>query len=794
MQASVAPHLRFRLSVNRSWTGKPNPEKVNLAKGWQEADFDLPDLRQHIEAGFAVNSALLAGSRRSNEAFISSQLVFVDIDNKDPKTEGWSPQLSIAQALELPIVRDHAAYLYYSPSHRANWERFRIVWIAPIPIDDRGVYSDLVNWIYSQIPGIDTKTSSVTNLFYGSTYNAKVEPPLFIERSFPLDWIDLADDWARERAAAKKREPLRPVRTEPIHGDVVDLKNLLGAESTRILAGDVGDRSDAAMKLLLDFQGCENWCATNGVPFANNAIEEWDAACREIYKGEKEKFIADKIDRLINSCTRGHGDPETWESSIVSMYGNDGLWKRVKALYPSYRDRSNYEAQLSQLLDDDCESVMESNIALLPGVEPPVNGDEIVRRFKDLEAFIGKTVVRRGLPTVYKLALIRERADELKLRRLLKEDELVRVISKVAQQQRGGRVGPIFPGDRVQRPVILPDLIQNLLPARNLTLLTGPPKAAKTSFAVGMIKALLGDRPQFLGMETRFTGTVVWICDDQAEEDTFLQSERAGLYNHPRLITWHNWTLDDLGDLEDLLHDPRVGPNPLVVIDSLTSVSRNSGIDENSPAMGFALYELKETLSALGATTLLIHHSNKAGVGLNSVRGSTAITGAAANVLSINLLTKRVDGVNIEDRDNPRRRISASMRRSSMADCLVEINFQDLSVEYIATWDEWSQQQKEQSSQEEADEDEVSNAVLRFLQNSSDPQSKSDIARGVLGTDEIRTPDNGHTREARLVYRKIDKLLRQGLIMQGVNERRGLYSCDPDKLQSRFNSDDVEFD
>ncbi|WP_338442387.1 AAA family ATPase [Synechococcus elongatus IITB4] len=796
MQAPALLSPRFTLSVNTNWTGKPKKGTANIAHGWQAVTFDLNELRAHIEAGYAVSAAQLASSHRLDRHFVSSQLLFVDVDNKDPKTESWCDQLSIARALELPIVKDHAAYIYFSPSHQENWERFRIVWIAPIPIDDREVYANLVRWVYSQIPGVDTKTSSITNLFYGSKYNAEVDPPLFADRAFPLEWIDLADEWGKERAAAKvAKEPLKTVITAPVHKDAVDLKNLLGSESTRILAGDVGDRSDAAMKLLLDFQGCENWCATNGVPFVANAIEEWDAACRDIYAGEKEDFILSKIDRLMESCRRGHGEPETWQSSIVAIHGNEGLWKRTKALYPAYRDRSAYETQLSQLLDDDSERVLiESNVALMPGVEPPVEGDEIIRRFKDLEAFIAKTIARRGLPTIYKLALIRERADDLKLRRLLKEEELVRLVSKVAQQQRGGRTGPVFPGDRIQRPVVLPDLIEDLLPARNLSLLSGPPKAAKTSFAVGMIKALVSDRGEFLGMNTRFTGTVIWICDDQSEEDSYLQAERAALYGHPRLITWHNWTLDDIGDLEDLLHDPRTGPNPLIVIDSLTSISRNSGIDENSPAMGFALYELKETLSTLGATTLLIHHSNKSGVGLNSVRGSTSITGAAANVISINLLTKRIDGVNVEDRSNPRRRLSVSLRRAAMPDSLIEIDFDTLTVNYVCTWDEWAQQQREQESREESEDDPMSAAIVRFVENSPEPTSKTEIARGVLGTQDLRTSENSHTREAKAVYRKIDRLVRQGILLQGTNEKKGLYSCNPEKLRSRFDDDDVEFD
>ena len=802
MEQPLANAPRFSLSINTGWKGKPAQGSVNLAEGWRATSFNLAEFRQHIESGYAVSTALLAGSSRSDDNFVSSQLVFVDVDNKDPRTKGWKDELSVEAACQLPIVKDHAAYLYYSPSHQQSWERFRIVWVAPIPIDDKGVYANLVRWVQSQIPGADKRVSSVTNLFYGSTFNATHEPPLYNDRTFPLEWIDKACDWAAARETTKVERTPSPLVSPPVsldsRRDPVDLKDLLGSESARILTGTVGDRSDDAMKLLLDLQGCENWCHANGVPTQATAIDEWDAACREIYSGEKERFIQNKMERLLESCRRGHGEPETWESSIASMYGAEGVWKRVKALYPCYRDSGNRESILADLLDDGSEEALLSGIqdkvACLPGVEKPKESDEIVRRFKALEEFIAKTLAQRGLPTIYRLALIREQADTLKLRRLLKEDELVRLISRVAQEQRGGATGPVFPGDRKSRPVIPADVIENLLPAKNLSILFGPPKAAKTSFAVGMMKALVSGE-DFLGMQTRHKGKIIWICDDQSEEDTYLQADKAGLYDHPRIITWHNWTIDDLSQLEDLIRDPRTGEKPLVVIDSLTSISRNSGVDENSPAIGFLLYELKETLNALGATTLLIHHSNKGGAGLNAARGSTSITGAAANVIGINMLYKKIDGISVEDRDNPRRRLSASMRRSSMPDILIELDFDDLSVEYISTWDEWERQQKEQEAAEATDNDNLSMAIVRFVQNSSQAVTKTQIAQAVLGEANVRSEDGrGATKEAKTVYRRVDKLFKMGMLYQGTNDKDGLYSCDPEKVKSGFVEDDVDFE
>ncbi len=800
MQELQPQPISFKLSVNRNWLNKPKDGEADISQGWYATEFTLADLRQHIEYGYTVNRALLQGSKREDKAFVSSQLLFVDIDNQVRAPEGkiFQQQLTVKEALQLPIVRDHAAYLYYSPSHTKKWPRFRIVWIAPIPIDDPETYKILSLWVNEQIPGGDKAATSITNLFYGAVLNQEFDPPLYCDRTFPLDWIDQAIAWhedRQEKHRASRKTLSGSTGGSPRYGTTVSLRKLLGQESERIQDGGFSDRSDAAMRLLLDYQGCENWCAQQGVPYETAALDEWLDDLTTIYSGENERYIERKADRLIESAERGHGPRESWQSAIVHAYGDEGLWKRIKAEYPDYRDRS--EDRYDHLdLEDDSEAVLASSlgkVAVLPGVEAPREGDDVLRKARDLDAYIAEVLQRRELSSFQKVLLVRHKASELRLKTLIKDEELSRQISKVNAEMRGIAAKPIFPGDRVSRPVILPDLVQGLIPARNLTLLTGAPKGGKTQFAVGLIKALLAGKT-FIGLETRFKGSVLWIHDDQSDEDTFLQCEKAGLINHDRLVTWGSWSTDRLNELEDMLADPRLGKNPFVLIDSLTSISRYSGIDENSPMMGAALYDLKETLNAAGATSLMIHHSNKGGAGLNSVRGSTSITAAAANVLTLNLLNHKIDGVTVEDRHNPKRRLSASLRRSSMEDCVVEMHFDSLDVDYCCTWSEWQQEQRQEQAASEAQADEMGDRILMFVRYSSSAQSRTQIAAGVLGTTELRNSDRTHTADAQKVYRRIDKLVKGGLLFKGKAEKSGLYHTDIAKLESAYPNEEVEFE
>ena len=66
----------------------------------------------------------------------------------------------------------------------------------------------------------------------------------------------------------------------------------------------------------------------------------------------------------------------------------------------------------------------------------------------------------------------------------------------------------------------------------------------------------------------------------------------------------------------------------LVVIDSLASCNRTTGIDENSAAIANPLYDLQQLVLERPVTFFILHHLNKGG----AIRGSTAIEAACSSV------------------------------------------------------------------------------------------------------------------------------------------------------------------
>lgn len=76
----------------------------------------------------------------------------------------------------------------------------------------------------------------------------------------------------------------------------------------------------------------------------------------------------------------------------------------------------------------------------------------------------------------------------------------------------------------------------------------------------------------------------------------------------------------------------------LVIIDSLKRITKGSEISENSAEFSDNIYTISELCNRYGASCVLIHHSKKDNeiIGVDNVRGSSAITGALGNTWIMN--------------------------------------------------------------------------------------------------------------------------------------------------------------
>jgi hypothetical protein len=190
-------------------------------------------------------------------------------------------------------------------------------------------------------------------------------------------------------------------------------------------------------------------------------------------------------------------------------------------------------------------------------------------------------------------------------------------------------------------------IVLGLVPAGGLIVLAGEPAAGKTLLALDVaLRAAHGMR--WLGREVRACSTVYLAGEGSSGLGARVRAWRAA---HPsaRVAAGHYVAIADgvpdlmqprsLGELEQLVtaakREHGTAPS-LLVVDTLAMATPGSDENDAGP-VGAAMATLAEIRKRHGLAVLVLHHTRKpapgAAVGMHSVRGSSAIVGAADVVL-----------------------------------------------------------------------------------------------------------------------------------------------------------------
>jgi DNA primase len=183
-------------------------------------------------------------------------------------------------------------------------------------------------------------------------------------------------------------------------------------------------------------------------------------------------------------------------------------------------------------------------------------------------------------------------------------------------------------------------LIPGLLPKGESALLVASPKVGKTLLGIDLAFAVATGEDYFLG-ETCQQGKVLLVSVDESRQSTKAKLIKRGFKKSDaeniRIIP--QFEVSQLEKLEAEIEDFRP---TLVIIDSLKRITKGSTISENSAEFSDVVYTISELCNRYGASTVLIHHSKKDNetIGVDNVRGSSAIVGALGNVWIMNRVAK----------------------------------------------------------------------------------------------------------------------------------------------------------
>ena len=372
--------------------------------------------------------------------------------------------------------------------------------------------------------------------------------------------------------------------------------------------------------------------------------------------------------------------------------------------------------------------------------------------------------------TFRRKAWIRAVATALKLKSQVRDQEISGKILEALDQHSGNVYEPLDAEARMAMEAPRVEwLITGLMPANDLTFIGGRAKVGKTRLAVGLIQALLaGD--DFLGFHNPDAGrVVVFVSDDQSDGDTHDMLQAAGIWEHPRLIWSRRFRMNER-NLDGLMGTIKDNPGAVVVFDSLRSITRSTGIDENSPEMGELLYDLKGVVLDNGGSLALVHHCSKSNeaVGMEALSGHNSIPGAGNTVLTMHYLPGR-DGQ--PDKNNRERRLFREARSGQGFDLVVKANEQ-LRYENIETFEERRQKAgNEKASQELAkaicsDDEHMELALgelLRLFESGNCPGISLLDLCPVVGIsskapEKISDLDKQQTQLYKSLYKKLEKM------------------------------------
>jgi KaiC/GvpD/RAD55 family RecA-like ATPase len=183
-------------------------------------------------------------------------------------------------------------------------------------------------------------------------------------------------------------------------------------------------------------------------------------------------------------------------------------------------------------------------------------------------------------------------------------------------------------------------VIPGMLPVGETALLVASPKAGKSLLAYDAAFAVATGEDTFLGEQVKQGRVLIIQCDESVNTARGRLIKRGFRHEDAANVQFvDSFKITQLDLLEEWLESFRP---TLVIVDSLRRISAGREVSENSAEFADAVYQLKELIARYNAAAILIHHTNKnsEAVGIERVRGSSAIAGAVWGVWELSHILK----------------------------------------------------------------------------------------------------------------------------------------------------------
>jgi replicative DNA helicase len=170
-------------------------------------------------------------------------------------------------------------------------------------------------------------------------------------------------------------------------------------------------------------------------------------------------------------------------------------------------------------------------------------------------------------------------------------------------------------------------MLHGFIPKGTTILLHALGGVGKTMLAYYLVSLLATGKPWNNFQVTAPYRNAIIFQTDESRGDSI--DKASNLFRGvPRVKISSRWTVDHLPQLRKEIEDHKA---EIVIIDSLSSISRNSLYSENDTQYARPILMLRDIAQELGCTVIIIHHSSKAG----QSRGSSAIFNSVSEVWNL---------------------------------------------------------------------------------------------------------------------------------------------------------------
>ena len=373
--------------------------------------------------------------------------------------------------------------------------------------------------------------------------------------------------------------------------DEIDLQICISKESRHILMGvDDGGRNVAGAKLIRDLLGTASYLQGIGQRFSGNPedlLYDFAARCNPPLETSDVKTILRSAlkDRPNSSCP-----PNVIDSCIQAW-----KWRQLKQELP----REKAQDIVGIPAPNKTEERLEKTLSEF---------EQVVARIADISAINGKA---------------KQFYDYTKFRKEigLSDRELKQIwqLSQLELQPFKAVCSHQFIGEN---PESRKWLIPKFIPSGSLMIWYAEGGKGKTLTAYDAVRSIASGE-NWLGSRVHQRHKCLIIQTEESKADTQDRLIIQGyLESVPAKQVWisNRFTFSQIDELAEFVKEYDIS---LVVIDSLTTASKDSAAGENDVAYANTILELRDKIiDPLGCAVLIIHHENK---NAPSMRGSSAI-------------------------------------------------------------------------------------------------------------------------------------------------------------------------